>query len=336
MDVRAIARIMFAGAAATGTFAYVRYRREMADILREIEANSRLAETKAGIIEYGEQGQGEPLLVIHGAGGGYDQGLMIGRDFGSRFRIIAPSRFGYLSTPVPVDVSPAAQAAAHAALLDKIGVDDCVVAGVSAGAPSAIEFALRYPSRTRALILLVPRTYDPTGSIGVDEGMQAQAILRLVEASADFLFWSAMRIARPAVVRFLGVRAELDAEASVNDRAKITEVMRRILPLSRRVRGIAADSSIDIAPWPLEQVRAPTLIISAEDDLYETLPGARFTAAQISGAELKILPTGGHMMLGQHGQVRQWISEFLSRHLIHGPRAGKKPRMRVVGELADA
>ena len=49
MDGRAIARILFAGAAAAGTFAYVRYRREMAGILRDIAANSRLAETKAGI-----------------------------------------------------------------------------------------------------------------------------------------------------------------------------------------------------------------------------------------------------------------------------------------------
>jgi hypothetical protein len=61
-----------------------------------------------------EKGSGIPLLSIHGAGGGYDQGLANAAGFvGAGFRIIAPSRFGYLGTPVPPDISPAAQADAH-------------------------------------------------------------------------------------------------------------------------------------------------------------------------------------------------------------------------------
>jgi pimeloyl-ACP methyl ester carboxylesterase len=315
MQVRTILGLLFAGGAGAGILSYAKYRREMAEIRIRIETGSTIAETAAGPIEYAEEGSGEPLLLIHGAGGGYDQGLMIGRDFTQRFRTIAPSRFGYLRTPVPGDVSPAAQADAHAALLDSLNVDKCVVAGVSAGGPSAIEFALRHPTRTRALILMVPRTYDPTQSIGVDEGFQAQVVLRLIEASADFLFWLALRVARPAVVRFLGVRPEVEANASESERERVTEIMRSILPLSRRVSGIAVDSSIEIAPWPLEQIGVPTLIISGPDDLFETLPGARFTAEHIPGAELKILESGGHLMLGQGEQVRMWIEDFLARRV---------------------
>ena len=33
--------------------------------------------------------------------------------------------------------------------------------GVSAGGPSALQFALRFPDRTRALVLLVPAVYTP-------------------------------------------------------------------------------------------------------------------------------------------------------------------------------
>jgi len=41
-------------------------------------------------------GEGPPVLIVHGAGGGYDQGLWVARDsVGEGFRIIAPSRFGY-------------------------------------------------------------------------------------------------------------------------------------------------------------------------------------------------------------------------------------------------
>ncbi|TIT59554.1 MAG: alpha/beta hydrolase, partial [Mesorhizobium sp.] len=107
-------------------------------------------------------GVGTPLLSIHGAGGGFDQGLANAANFvGEGFRIIAPSRFGYLRTPVPQDTSPAAQADAHAALLSKLNVPKAVVVGVSAGARSAVELVLRHPDKVTALILIVPGLYSP-------------------------------------------------------------------------------------------------------------------------------------------------------------------------------
>lgn len=314
-----IASVIAMGA---GLATYARYRREMRQRVEEVEAGGTIAHTSAGPIEYAETGYGEPLLMIHGAGGGYDQGLLVGRDFGQGFRIIAPSRFGYLGTAAPDDTSILAQTEAHVALLDHLGLTRCIVAGVSAGGPSAIEFALRHPERTSALILLVPRTYDPAQSIGPDKGTDSQVILRLVETSADFFFWLAMKVARAAVVRFLGVPPELEANASVEDRARVSEVMRSILPLSRRVRGITIDSNTTIEPWPLEQVRVPTLVVSAEDDLYRTLPGARYTAARIPGCELKVLRSGGHLMLGQGGKVRELVKDFLTQSVKRPPSVG--------------
>ncbi|HJP67382.1 MAG TPA: alpha/beta hydrolase, partial [Sphingomicrobium sp.] len=249
----------------------------------------------------------------HGAGGGYDQGLLIARDFGARYRRIAPSRFGYLKTPVPDDDSAAAQADTHAALLDFLGIHQSIVVGASAGAPSAIELALRYPERVSALILLVPRTYHPTQAVGADESVPSQAVLKLVEASADFLFWLAMRVSRGSVVRFLGVPPEVEANASQQERERVTQIMQSILPLSARVAGIEVDGRAKMEPWPLERLSVPVLIISAEDDLYKTLPGARLTAEGIPGAELRILKKGGHLMVGQQAQVRDWTEAFLRR-----------------------
>ena len=111
-------------------------------------AGGSIVETVLGKIEYTDVGDGMPLLSIHGAGGGYDQGLLIAEAlFGDGFRVIAPSRFGYLRTPVPRDASPAAQADADAALLDVLGLDRAIVVGTSAGAPSAMQLALRHPEK---------------------------------------------------------------------------------------------------------------------------------------------------------------------------------------------
>jgi 2-hydroxy-6-oxonona-2,4-dienedioate hydrolase len=310
---RAIKFVALVGLGAAAT-SYRRFRREMAELGRALEAGGTMVETAAGPIEYAREGEGEPALVIHGAGGGYDQGLSIGGDtLGFGYDMIAPSRFGYLRTPLGEDVTPAAQADAHAALLDVLGVDRVVVLAASAGAPSAIELALRHPERVRSLVLLVPRAYDPTAIVGVDRSASSQAVLKVIEASADFAFWLAIRLARPAVVRFLGVPPELEARAAPAERERISALMRSILPLSRRIAGIKAEDAFELGPWPLEKIRCPTLIVSAEDDLFRTLPGARFTAERIPGAELKVLPDGGHLMVGRGEEVTEAVAAFLSR-----------------------
>ena len=70
------------------------------------------------------------ILVIHGAGGGFDQGLEFARPLvDAGFQVIAPSRFGYLRTPLPQDASPMAQADAHASLLDALQLEKVAVVG---------------------------------------------------------------------------------------------------------------------------------------------------------------------------------------------------------------
>ncbi|AHE53621.1 alpha/beta fold hydrolase [Sphingomonas sanxanigenens] len=103
--------------------------------------------------------------------------------------------------------------------------------------------------------------------------------------------------------------------------ARITAIMRGILPLSRRAAGLQNDGENKIVPWPLEKIVVPTLIISAADDLSKTLPGARFTAAHVPGARLKVFETGGHLMVSRGDEVRRTIDEFLRRP--PGPADGR-------------
>lgn len=308
--IKSAAAIALAG----GAVAYSRFRRELGQASARLDKGSRVIDTAAGAIEFAREHEGQPVLVIHGAGGGYDQGLTIGRDtLGFGYELIAPSRFGYLRTPLREDLSPAAQADAHVALLNELRLDQVVVLAASAGAPSAIELALRHPHRVSSLILLVPRAYDPDEVVGPDQSTSSQAVLKLIEASADFAFWLAIRFARPALVRFLGVPPELEARARPEERERITALMRSILPLSRRIAGIRAEDAFQPTEWPLREIRCPTLIVSAEDDLFRTLPGARYTAAHIAGAELKVLPDGGHLMVGRGDEVREAVADFLGR-----------------------
>ena len=122
-----------------------------------------------------------------------------------------------------------------------------------------------------------------------------------------------MRVSRASLVRFFGVPPEVEENASTVEQARVTDVMNSVLPLSWRVHGLELDGLTRMEPRPLEKIAVPTMIISAEDDLYKTLPGARFTAEHIPGAELHVLPRGGHLMVGQTASVRKLVRDFLER-----------------------
>src|SRR6476469_4990976 len=193
--------------AALVSVASLLYKNELGRASEAARRGSLIANTDAGLIEYAQKGAGIPLISIHGAGGGFDQGLANAAEFVDvGFRIIAPSRFGYLRTPVPLDASPAAQVDAHAALLSNLNISNAIVLGVSAGARSGVELALRHPNRVTALVLISPGTYSPTSPVSMDTSRGSKFTLWLVNHGADFAWWTVAKIAPSVLIRFVGVR----------------------------------------------------------------------------------------------------------------------------------
>jgi 2-hydroxy-6-oxonona-2,4-dienedioate hydrolase len=133
------------------------FRADQQSAVQRVTGKSSVIETRHGPMEYAEAGSGPPLLMIHGTGGGFDQGLMFSHAIvRNGVRVIAPSRFGYLRSSWPADPSSDKQADAFVDLLDHLKLRKVVIAGGSAGALSAAQFALRHAERTSALILIVP------------------------------------------------------------------------------------------------------------------------------------------------------------------------------------
>jgi pimeloyl-ACP methyl ester carboxylesterase len=294
---------------------HARYRPSIDQARARVSTGTRVA-SPAGPIEYALAGDGVPLLVVHGAGGGFDQGLDLGGALArSGFRVIAPSRFGYLGTPLPADASAAAQADAHAWLLDALSVERAAVLGVSAGGPSALQFALRHPARTAALVLLVPAVYAPRPSPAAPLRVpRGTPFLFDTALRSDFLFWSASKVARQTFVRaILGTPPELLANASAEERARLELVLDHILPVAPRRAGLVNDAAVisSLTRYELEKVGAPTLAISCADDLYGTFDGARYTAEHVPHARFVGYPSGGHMLVGHFAEATGEIASFL-------------------------
>jgi len=106
---------------------------------------------------YEKHGEGAPIACIHGGG---SSALMWADAFGELARlggVIAYDRRGCSRSerPEPYErTSVTEQGDDAAALLDALGAAPAVVIGRSYGGAVAIDLALRYPDRVRALVLL--------------------------------------------------------------------------------------------------------------------------------------------------------------------------------------
>lgn len=132
---------------------------------------------KAKGLEYEENGQGEPVLLIHG-GFISDAFSLVAREavLAERNRTIWYRRRGYGgSDPVSAPFSIAEQAGDAQALLAHLGVERAHVVGHSGGGVIATELALQAPQLVRSLVVLEPAIMPPPIAAAFSE-MLAPAI----------------------------------------------------------------------------------------------------------------------------------------------------------------
>ncbi|MBL8154868.1 MAG: alpha/beta hydrolase [Anaerolineae bacterium] len=284
-----------------------RFRQDMAAHAARIAADSLILETPCGRIEYGEEGSGVPILALHGAGGGYDQGLLLASWLGEGYRVIAPSRFGYLGSPILGDGSVQEQAAAYTGLLDALGLDRVAVFADSAGGPSALQFALDYPERVDALVLI--SAISTLRPIRDDSSGPPAALL------TDFVFWSALTVLPDQALPAFGVPSEALARLTPAEHERMWETIRLMQPMSRRMPGMNLDAVEQSKPaveaLPLEQITAPTLVIHATDDSLIPVAQGQHSASRIPGARLVTVEYGGHLA-AVLDSVTEQVKEFLS------------------------
>jgi 2-hydroxy-6-oxonona-2,4-dienedioate hydrolase len=309
---------IFSAGLLTGVCVYLRYLGDVQAARKRSTEGSQMVETKGGRIEYGDAGDGAPVLLIHGAGGGYDQGLLLGDLLlGNRFRLIAPSRFGYQQSPIPEDSSLEAQADAFACLLDTLGIDRATVVAVSAGGLPGLTFARRYPERTAALVLIAAVSYTENAT-GKDRKKEAR-INRII--GSDFIYWLAIRAARSPLLSLLGVSKEVRNSLTPAEMAQADRFLEAMLPMSRRWNGVLLDQSRRMPPdVPREQINVPGLVIHARDDGLVDWSNGQHAAAIITGAEVMTLERGGHLLLGHHDAIRTRVAAFLAEATAQASR----------------
>ena len=273
--------------------------------LSELASNSQLAETSVGTIEYKIYGdKGPVVLFIHGTPGGYEQGTPI-----EGCRVLAPSRPGYLRTPLEVGKTPAEQARAFSALLESLDIEKVIVYGVSGGGPSAICFAALFPEKTSALILVM----------AVSQPLASPEDNYLLPES-DFLTWAIFSRMQNDSILKAALKSMGTDPATIQLIFEDYEKMKKVKgamwaawPRSKRSPGYKNDiSQKKSLALPAPEIKTPTLIMHGAEDDTVPVSQSKKLAEQIPGSKLIILEGVGHIgIIAKFEEVGKNISEFI-------------------------
>lgn len=284
---------------------------------RVIDTGTALGPVEVVIVKSGNSNkETPPVLVVHGIFGGIDQGCLLARNhLPSDCQVISVSRFGYLGSPLPsaIDTNDRVQVVFHqadalAAVLDELDIDRAVVFATSAGATSALAFAMQHSKRCAGLILLSPNSPGLV-DISLPPRPLAERLFQM-----DFLFWMVVTYFSQLLFRPMGVPKDL--RMSDEEKQEVLGVVKTILPVSPRADGIVLDMFVSNPAIQDLQVNmianTPVLILAARDDPLTLYDNSLKLSQAIAGATLASLPSGGHMLLGQQVMVREAIKMFLS------------------------
>ncbi len=272
-------------------------------LLALLDERATMVETECGSIQLAREGDGAKVMPIHGSPGGFDQGLVWAKHLkDAGCELIAPSRPGYLRTPLDSGRSPTLQADLFAAMLDVLCIDKVTVLGISSGGPSAVHFAARHPDRTNALLL--------DAAVLLPIAPATNKLERaLFESSTGIWLWCQVAKRWPKSTAALVVdtlstgldkgqkREAVDWITSNPIRLHdIVVLSTSLAPRTAREPGQRNDelNEIELAPLPFAEITAPTLITQGTNDVFPLIDHATNAADKIPSAELMLLKEGHH------------------------------------------
>lgn len=173
-----------------------------------------------------------------------------------------------------------------AAVLDAVGKPAAHIVGISMGGMIGQEFAATYPKRTLSFTSIMSSTGNP-GLPQPTSAAMAMLNTRPTDPSdPNFIADSVARAetigspAYPWPAGALAARARAEADRAFNPPG-----------VARQMAAVRASG--DRRP-KLATITAPTMVLHGEDDPLVPVAGGRDTAANITGAELRVIPGMGH------------------------------------------
>jgi pimeloyl-ACP methyl ester carboxylesterase len=258
------------------------------------DADSQFLDVNGLKIHYKMAGSGQPVMILlHGFASSTLSWQNVMGPLSRSGTVIAFDRpaFGLSARPLTWNgqnpYSPEAQVDIAVALMDKLGIQQAILVGNSAGGSQAVYATLRHPERVLALVLVDAAIYSGGGPPG-----WVKLLLRTPQ----------MRHLGPLIARSLLSRSETLIQQAWHDPTKVTS---KTLADYRKFTQVA---NWDQALWEftlasrdlhldqhLGELQLPVLVVTGDDDRIVPMEESIRLSKALPAAELVVIPNCGHV-----------------------------------------
>lgn len=252
-------------------------------------------------IAYEDAGDGPAVLLIHGHPFDHTMWRPQIEALARTHRVIAPDLRGYGQSSVVAGVTLLEEFARDlAALLDALGIETTVVAGLSMGGQIAMAFVQLFPERVSALVL-------------------ADTFAQLdLPAQRTGRFETADRIVREGMKRYAAeLLPKMIAPASARAHPEVAEHVLRMMRGTDPVGAAAALRGRALRPdyIPLlPTIHVPTLVVVGSEDEFTPVADAERMHAQLPRSSVVVIDGCGHMPnLERPDEFNRHLGAFLAR-----------------------
>ncbi len=244
-------------------------------------------------------GQGEPLVMIHGLGGTSNTFTPVIEGIGRQMQVIRPDLPGSGRSPTSGRLSIEDFADTVAKAVAALGVGRANFAGHSMGTIVCFHIALRNPKLVKSMALLGPLLAPAdAGRQGLRERAataRAQGMQPIADAIVQASTSAATRREQPvaiALIREMLMRQDAEGYA-------------------RACEALADAAAPDVAP-----IKCPTLLLTGDEDAIATATGMRAIGARLAGSRTRVVAKCGHWATFERPkEATSALEEFLlQRH----------------------
>lgn len=259
------------------------------------------------------QGNGYPILCLHGHPGSGRSLSVFTHHLSQRFRTLAPDLRGYGSSRTQQPFAMTDHLVDLVALLDQQQINRCLILGWSLGGILAMELALKMPERVSGLILIAtaarPRSNHPAVSWQDNFYTGVASILNRLNPGWQ---WNIDTFAQRSLYRYLLQQHTETAYQYLADEAMLAYLQTSALAtqaLMTAIRG-GYDRLADLG-----QIECPCLMLIGANDRHITLESSLETAQHMKQCEWHIYPNTAHLLPWEiPEQIRQDVDRWLEVH----------------------
>ena len=238
--------------------------------------DNRSATVYGSKIHYLESGYGQPIVLLHGLGGGAESLRPLVALLAPRHHVYAPDQLGFGGSDKPlIDYRITTLVEFLHGFLDAVGLERPDLLGHALGARVASLYALEHPGRVGRLVLVSGAGYRPDLD---DRTARALAFATIADARRALLlaYDDDHRATQEAAERLFAARVRNGSAFAVS----------RLVASFKSSDGFADD---------LSPIQAPTLVAWGRDDAIAPLSQGEKAHRQIKGSRLVIFDHCGHL-----------------------------------------